>query len=111
MRKSRFFQRDAYISVDFFKRKTEVVRLKNLVGDPGPLDITIDLGNNKGSKIIYFDQPKVEESNAIKMELEQWIHAILEDEETPVTIEEGYQALVVAHQIMDKINVSLNVIA
>ncbi len=111
MRKSRFFQRDAYISVDFFKRKTEVVRLKNLVGDPGPLDITIDLGNNKGSKIIYFDQPIVEESNAIKMELEQWIHAILENEETPVTIEEGYQALVVAHQIMDKINVSLNVIA
>src|SRR2546426_307484 len=32
MRKSRFFQRDAYISVDFLKRKTEIVRLKNLDG-------------------------------------------------------------------------------
>ncbi len=111
MRKSRFFQRDAYISVDFLKRKTEVVRLKNLVGDPGPLDITIDLGNNKGSKIIYFDQPKIEESNAIKMELEQFIHSIENDLQTAVTIDEGYQALVVAHQIMDKISSSLNVLA
>lgn len=111
MRKSRFFQRDAYISVDFLKRKTEVVRLKNLTGDPGPLDITIDLGNNKGSKIIYFDQPKIEETNAIKMELEQFIEAILNDTQTPVTIEQGYQALVVAHQIMDKISTSLNVLA
>lgn len=110
MRKSRFFQRDAYISVDFLKRKTEVVRLKNLVGEAGPLDITIDLGNNKGSKIIYFDQPKVEESNAIKMELEQFIDSIQKDKPTAVTIEQGYQALVVAHQIMDKINSSLNVL-
>ncbi len=111
MRKSRFFQRDAYISVDFLKKKTEVVRLKNLEGAAGPLDITIDLGNDKGSKIIYFDQPKIEESNAIKTELEQFIEAIEKDLIPPVTVEEGLQALVVAHQIMDKINVSLNVLA
>src|SRR5438067_1149608 len=30
MRKSRFFQRDAYIAVDFLKKKTDIVRLKNL---------------------------------------------------------------------------------
>lgn len=111
MRKSRFFQRDAYISVDFLKRKTEVVRLKNLIGEAGPLDITIDLGNDKGSKIIYFDQPKIEESNAIKTELEQFINAVLNDQSTPVTVEEGLQALIIANQIMGKINLSLNVIA
>ncbi len=111
MRKSRFFQRDAYISVDFLEKKTEVVRLKNLVGKAGPLDITIELGNNKGSKIIYFDQPKIEESNAIKAELEQFISAILNEHPTPVTVEEGLQALIIANQIMDKINLSLNVLA
>jgi predicted dehydrogenase len=109
MRKSRFFQRDAYISVDFLKKKTEVVRLKNLVGEPGPLDITIDLGP-KGSKIIYFDQPAIEESNAIKNELQQFIHSIKNNTKTPVTAEEGLQALTVAHQVMDKINASLNVL-
>src|SRR5205085_2711481 len=43
MRKSRFFQRDAYISVDFLKKKTEIVSVKNLVRTPGPLDVTIKL--------------------------------------------------------------------
>jgi predicted dehydrogenase len=110
MRKSRFFQRDAYISVDFLKKKTEVVRLKNMTGEPGPLDITIDLGA-KGSKLIYFDQPEIHESNAIKNELEQFVDAILNDKPTPVTSEDGLNALTVAHQVMDKINASLNVLA
>ena len=111
MRKSRFFQRDAYISVDFLKKKTEVVRLKNLEGEPGPLDITIDLGKDKGSKIIYFDQPRIEDSNAIKSELIHFIKAIENDEPIPVTAEEGLLALTIAHQVMDKINASLNVLA
>ncbi len=111
MRKSRFFQRDAYISVDFLKKKTEIVRLKNMVGEPGPLDVTIDLGHGKGTKQIYFDQPKVEESNAIKMELELFIHSILHNTSTPVSVEDGYHALHVAHQVMEKLNSSLNVLA
>lgn len=111
MRKSRFFQRDAYISVDFLKKKTEVVRLKNVVGEPGPLDITIDLGNGKGSKQIYFDNLKVEEGNAIKMELELFIRSILHDEPTVVSAEDGCRALEVAHQVMEKLNASLNILA
>lgn len=111
MRKSRFFQRDAYIAVDFLKKKSEIVRLKNLSGEPGPLDIAIDLGNGKGSKLIYFEQPKVEESNAIKMELEQFAQAILNHTDVPVSADQGFAALTVAHQVMDKINLSLNVFA
>jgi predicted dehydrogenase len=111
MRKTRFFQRDAYISVDFLKKKTEVVRLKSLTGEAGPLDITIDLGNGKGTKVIYFDNLKVGESNAIKMELELFIQSIMKDEPTAVPAEEGLLALQVAHQVMEKINSSLNVLA
>ncbi len=111
MRKSRFFQRDAYISVDFLKKKTEIVRLKNLTGEPGPFDITIDLGQGKGTKQIYFDQPKIEETNAIKMELELFIHSVLHNTSTAVSVEDGYHALHVAHQVMEKLNSSLNVLA
>ncbi len=111
MRKSRFFQRDAYISVDFLSKKTEVVRLKTLVGEPGPLDITVDLGNGKGSKQIYFDQPKIDEVNAIKMELELFAEAIINDSPIPVPIEDGYLALQVAHQVVEKLNSSLNILA
>ncbi len=111
MRKSRFFQRDAYISVDFLNKKTEVVRLKSVVGEPGPLDITVDLGPGKGSKQIYFDQPAIEEVNAIKMELEMFADAILKNSDVPVPIEDGYLALQVAHQVMEKLNTSLNILA
>ncbi len=111
MRKSRFFQRDAYISVDFLKKKTEVVRLKNVVGEPGPLDITIDLGNGKGSKQIYFDNIKIEDGNAIKMELELFIQSILNDQPTFVTADDGCKALEIAHRVMEKLNASLNILA
>jgi predicted dehydrogenase len=111
MRKSRFFQRDAYISVDFLKKKTEVVRLKSVIGEPGPLDLVIDLGKDKGSKQIYFDNIKIEEGNAIKMELELFIQSIMNDTPTPVTANDGRKALEVAHRIMEKLNASLNILA
>ena len=110
MRKSRFFQRDAYIAVDFLKKKSEIIRLKNLTGEPGPLDVTIDLGKGKGSKVIYFDTPKVEETNAIKMELEFFAASILHDTPVAVPIDDGYRALHLAHQVVEKMEASLNVL-
>ena len=105
MRKIRFFQKDAYISVDFLEKKSEVVRLKNLIGEAGPFDISIDLGN-KGKKLIYFDHPKVEESNAIREELKAFANSISTDTEPPVTIQDGYMALYIAHQIIEKLKSS-----
>ena len=111
MRKSRFFQRDAYIAVDFLKKKSEIIRLKNLVGEPGPLDVTIDLGKGKGSKVIYFESPKVEDNNAIKMELELFAQAIRENGPVAVSVEDGYNALSVAHAVVEKLESSLNVLS
>lgn len=110
MRKSRFFQRDAYIAVDFLKKKAEIIKLKNLEGEAGPLDVTIDLGKGKGSKVIYFDSPKIEENNAIKMELELFGQSILNNTPTAVSIEDGYNALHVAHMVVEKMEASLNVL-
>ncbi|MFM2206771.1 MAG: hypothetical protein RL213_746 [Bacteroidota bacterium] len=111
MRKTRFFQRDAYVSVDFFKKKTEIVRLKNLDTEPGPLDVAIDLGPGKGKKLIYFDQPAVPDSNAIGTELDLFADAIMNDQPTPVPVEDGLAALQVAHLVNEKINASLNILA
>jgi hypothetical protein len=103
MRKSRFFQRDAYITVDFLKKKTEVVRMKTITQEPeNPFAITIDLGE-KGKKQIFFDNPQVEENNAIKMELESFAYAILNNKKTAVTAEDGFRALDVAFKVMEKI--------
>lgn len=104
MRKSRFFQRDAYIAVDFLKKSTEIVRLKNLEGEADPLSLVIDLGNGKGSKVIYFDNPPVDDANAIKTELQLFAKSILENTKPIVSIHDGYKAIEVAHEIIDRIN-------
>ena len=111
MRKSRFFQRDAYIAVDFLKKSAEVVRLKNITGEPDPLAVTIDLGAGKGSRQIYFENPKVNESNAIQAELETFARAILKNTTPLVSIDDGFKALDVAHQIVDKLKYSASLVA
>ena len=111
MRKSRFFQRDAYISVDFLKKSAEVVRLKSITGEPDPLAVTIDLGSGKGVKQIYFENPKVEETNAIKMELESFAKAINNNIVPVVNIQDGLNALDVAHQIVEKLKFSASIVA
>ncbi len=103
MRKTRFFQKDAYISVDFLKKSSEIVRLKEVEGTPDPFAMTIDLGEGKGSKQIYFENPKIQESNAIKEELCSFADAIINDKVPMVSIHDGYEALHIAHQIADKL--------
>jgi len=103
MRKSRFFQKDAYISVDFLTKSTEVVRLKEVEGDPDPLAVLIEVGEGKPVKQIYFENPDVEQSNAIREELRSFAISILEDKTPAVSIQDGYQALNVAHQIAEKL--------
>jgi predicted dehydrogenase len=103
MRKTRFFQKDAYIAVDFLKKSTEVVRLKTITGTPDPLAVTIDLGEGKGTKQIYFENPAVDETNAIQEELASFAKAIRNNQKPVVPIEDGYAALQVAYQIADKL--------
>jgi predicted dehydrogenase len=106
MRKSRFFQKDAYISVDFLDKETEIIRMKNI--DPAtadPLAMLIDLGNGKGSKQIFFERPEIQPINAIQRELESFAYAINTNTEPPVTIMDGFNALDVAYRIIEKLNV------
>jgi predicted dehydrogenase len=103
MRKSRFFQKDAYVSVDFLKKSTEVVRLKEVNGTPDPLAVLLELGEGKPVKQIYFENPKVDESNAIREELRMFAQAIRDNKDPRVTIEDGLEALTVAHQIAEKL--------
>jgi predicted dehydrogenase len=103
MRKSRFFQRDAYISVDFLEKKCEIVTMTDVVGEPDPFDISIDLGPGKGSKRISFDKPKIEASNAIRDELSSFVDSIRNDSDEIVSIEDGLNALEIAYKILDLI--------
>jgi len=106
MRKTRFFQKDAYISVDFLDKKSEVFKIQDLEGVANPFDIVLDLGEGKQAKKIIFDQPEVELTNAIKEELKTFYEAITNDTTPIVSISDGYLALDIAQKIIDKINAS-----
>jgi len=99
MRKARFFQRDAYISVDFLEKKCEVVKMKDAPKTPD--DFAMILTNAEGiKKQIYFDNPKVDNNNAILDELETFADAINNNTTPVVSLEQGTEALRVAMQII-----------
>jgi predicted dehydrogenase len=105
MRKTRIFQRDAYITVDFLDKVTEIVRMDEIEDYPeDPMAMVIDLGDGKKKKRIYFEKPEVGNINAIVEELTSFKNSIVYNTEPPVTIHDGYHALKVAHMIMEKIN-------
>lgn len=100
MRKVRFFQKDAYISVDMLEKKCEVVRMKNAPENPD--DFAMIFKNSKGeSKQIYFEVPEVQENNAIKDELESFADAIQSDTTPMVPLVQGTEALRVAMMVIE----------
>lgn len=106
MRKSRFFQRNAYVSVDFLNKTTEVVKMRDIEGELDPFSMSIDLGKGRGHKEIFFEKPTIEPNNAIKDELESFAEAIINNTTPPVTVEDGYKALDVAYKIQAKLKMN-----
>ncbi|MDG1263060.1 MAG: Gfo/Idh/MocA family oxidoreductase [Flavobacteriaceae bacterium] len=99
MRKTRFFQKEAYISIDFLTKQVEVVKMKDAPKKPEEFDLILQ--NAEGvKKQIYFEPPKIEESNAILEELNTFAQAIQNNTEPIVTLKHATEALKVAHQII-----------
>jgi len=104
MRKSRFFQKNAYIAVDFLTKESEIVSMSDVnANEADPLAMVLELGEGKPAKEIHFEKPKSKATNAIVEELKGFASAIINDTQTAVTLLDGYQALDVAHQIVEKI--------
>ena len=103
MRKTRIFQKDAYIAIDFLEKKAELIKMKDVENIDDPFALIIDPGEGKIKKQIQFKNPKITENNAIKDELFAFYHAIINDTETKVTIKDAKNALEVAEQIAEQI--------
>ncbi|MCF8258723.1 MAG: Gfo/Idh/MocA family oxidoreductase [Flavobacteriales bacterium] len=110
MRKTRIFQRDAYIAIDFLKRKSEIVRLDDATDSVLPTDMFIELADNRRRRI-RFELPQVPETNAIQEELRAFRDSINSNSPTAVTLQQGHAALKVAHQIVEKLQLSADIIA
>ena len=102
MRKSRFFQKDAYISVDFLEKKVEVIHMKDAPEEVSEYDMILQ--NAEGErKQIYFEYPEVQPTNAILEELETFADAIEHNTIPVVTFLQGTKALRLAKDIVTKI--------
>ena len=100
MRKTRFFQKDAYIAVDFLEKKVEVVKMKDAPENPGDFDMILQ--NAEGvKKQIYFNNPEIKENNAILDELETFADAINTNSKPIVTLQDGTNALRIATRIIE----------
>lgn len=102
MRKSRFFQKDAYISVDFLEKKAEVIRMKEAPENPSDFDMIIENAEGEKNQII-FEYPPISPNNAILDELESFADAITENKNVEVSLEDGTEALKVALEIVKMI--------
>ncbi len=105
MRKSRFFQRNAYIAVDFLTKETEIVKMNDVdLSNSDPMTMVLELGEGKIDKEIKFIKPKIENTNAIIEELRSFEISIRNNQEPIVSLFDGYSALDIAQKILKKMN-------
>lgn len=103
MRKMRFFQRDAYVSVDFLEKQTEILKLSDVDGEPDPFSPHIDLGPNKPKKQVWFNKPEVQEQNAIQEELKAFYNSVVTGKDPAVSAYDGLRAVETAALISEKV--------
>jgi predicted dehydrogenase len=105
MRKMRLFQKDAYIGIDFLDKKTEIIRMKESRDEHA---FSFDIETPNGVKTIAIANPEVKASNAIREELEAFVRSIRNNTTTEVNEIDGFRAMEVAHQILQKISQNLS---
>ncbi len=99
MRKTRIFQEDAYISINFLEKEFQVVKIRDRVKTDSKNSLIIK--NNLGEeKVIFFENPEVESINSIEAELNDFYKSIKNKSESKVTLSDGLKALEVAEEIM-----------
>ena len=101
MRKMRLFQKDAYIGIDFLDKKAEIIRLKE---EDDTASFSFDIQTPHGTKTIAVASPAIVPTNAIMDELLSFVDSVVNNKPVVVSEIDGYAAMEVAHQILDKIS-------
>lgn len=103
MRKTRIFQPNAYLSIDFLDKKSEIVRLSDTPTN-GIGSFELNMGDERGKKYILFEKSDAPPVNSIQMELTLFAESILQNKREEVTIEDGFNAMEIAYRISDAID-------
>jgi len=102
MRKTRIFQENAYISINFLEKDFQVVKIRDK--DTNDNENSLIIKNNLGQeKVIFFENPDINEINSIEAELNDFFHSIKNKSESKVSLNDGLMALEVAEEIMSQL--------
>ena len=102
MRKTRIFQKDAYIAIDFLEKELQIVKIKDFDQSKSNLSMVIKTNSGK-DKVIYFENPEILQENSILNELESFAESLNNNTIPKVTLIDGYEAVSVANEIMNQI--------
>ena len=103
VRKLKLFQKDLYTTIDFLLELTEVYRIVDKSEKHPQALETIPFDYKNHHKYIIYDKPIIKETDALKMELENFIRSAQGLERPIVTGIEGRNALDIALQIQEMI--------
>ena len=102
MRKTRIFQDNAYISINFLEKDFQVVKIRDK--DTNDNENSLVIKNNLGQeKVIFFENPEINEINSIEAELNDFFYSIKNKSESKVSLHDGLMALEVAEEIMSQL--------
>ena len=102
MRKTRVFQENAYISINFLEKDFQVVKIRDKHNADS--DSSLIIKNNLGEeKVIFFDKPDINKINSIEAELNDFFDSIQNKSESKVSLNDGLLALEVAEEIMSQL--------
>ena len=102
MRKTRIFQDNAYISINFLEKDFQVVKIRDKHNNDNENSLVIK--NNLGQeKVIFFENPEINEINSIEAELKDFFNSIKNKSESKVSLNDGLMALEVAEEIMSQL--------
>lgn len=102
MRKTRVFQKNAYVSIDFLTKEAEVVRIRD--GKSwSPFAVNFEVDNRGTQKSLTLKKPKIKHVNPIEEELKDFARCINENSIPIVSLKEATKALQVAQLVLDEI--------
>ena len=104
MRKFRMFQRDAYISVDFLEKKSEIIKLY----DHKPADevTAFQIDFEGETKWLCAEFPEVVQHNAIEEEFKSFHDAVKRNRTPDVSLSDALKAMRIAQTVLDAIDKS-----
>ncbi|HVP56564.1 MAG TPA: Gfo/Idh/MocA family oxidoreductase [bacterium] len=104
LRKMRFFQADAYISVDFLKRDVKIYRRKDGLDDL----LASNTGGLEMQDLVEMIMPPVGDEEPLALEIQDFVQSVQGKKQPEVPGEAGLRALAIAAEIVKDIEARLD---